>query len=241
MRFRSAPKTLLALLAPLLLAIACAASPIPAASAPMAIDPPSSPDWTRDMARFAEDDAAHPPPRHPVVFTGSSSVRLWDTLASDFAGVPVLNRGFGGSQMRDAVWYADQIAIRYQPERIVIYSGDNDISAGRTPQQVAADFRAFVARIRRALPKTPIAFIAIKPSPSRASMLAAQREANALVKADIAKMTHVEYIDVFTPMLDGGGQPRAELFGEDRLHMNRKGYALWRRTVFPFVRPGARP
>ncbi|MEP6634859.1 MAG: SGNH/GDSL hydrolase family protein, partial [Luteimonas sp.] len=162
-----------------------------------------------------------------VVCTASSSVRLWTTLARDFTDVAVLNRGFGGSQVRDAVHYADQIAIHYRPRAIVIYAGDNDIAAGRTPQQVLGDVRAFVARIRRDLPDTPIAYISIKPSPSRVEQIDAQRTANALVKAKLRRLTNVDYIDVSTPMLDATGRPRLELFGPDRLHMNDAGYALW--------------
>jgi lysophospholipase L1-like esterase len=238
MRLLPRNPTLLALLAALLLATGCASTPAPVHDAPPAttVDPVSSPAWATDMARFAAEDAAMPPARHPVVFTGSSSVRLWETLASDFPGVPVLNRGFGGSELRDAVWYADEIAIRYDPARIVLYSGDNDIFTGRTPAQVLADFRAFVARVRRKLPDTPIAFIAIKPSPSRAHLLDLQRQANALVRAEAATMRDVDYIDVFTPMLGADGQPRPELFGDDRLHMNRAGYTLWRDIVAPFLR-----
>lgn len=205
------------------------------AAAP-ALDPPSSPEWAKDMARFAAEDAATPPPADPVVFTGSSSVRLWQTLAADFPGVPVLNRGFGGSEVRDAVHYADQVAVRYRPRRVLIYAGDNDINAGRSPQQVQADFHAFVERIRRDLPGTPIAFLAIKPSPARIGQLARQQQANLLVAADAAGMNDVDFIDVATPMLDANGQPREELFAEDRLHMNAKGYALWRQVVAPYLK-----
>jgi lysophospholipase L1-like esterase len=236
MRLLPRNATLLALLAALLLATGCATAPASDASSATVVDPVSSPAWTTDMARFAAEDAAMPPPQHPVVFTGSSSVRLWETLATDFPGLPVLNRGFGGSELRDAVWYADEIAIHYRPARILIYSGDNDINAGRTPAQVLADFRAFVARVRRDLPDTPIAFIAIKPSPSRAHLLDLQRQANDMVRAEAARMRNVDYIDVFTPMLGADGQPRPELFGDDRLHMNREGYALWRDIVAPFLR-----
>lgn len=217
-------------------------APTPAADPPTAapvvneLDPVSNPDWAQDMARFAAEDAATPPPAHPVVFTGSSSVRLWATLAADFPGVPALNRGFGGSHVRDAVWYADEVAVRYEPRRILIYAGDNDIFDGRTPQQVLSDFQAFVARVHRDLPRTPIAFISIKPSPSRSHLLAVQREANALVRAYAEREPLVDYIDVFTPMLDANGQPRADLFVEDRLHMNSAGYALWRRVIAPYLR-----
>jgi hypothetical protein len=44
------------------------------------------------------------------------------------------------------------------------------------------------------------------------------------------------YIDVFTPMLTKDGKPRPELFVEDRLHMNRQGYELWKSIIGPFLR-----
>ncbi len=232
MRFSSLTTLLLAVL----LAACASAPPASSGAAPQAVDPVSSPQWAQDMAAFAAQDAKDPPPAHPVVFTGSSSVRMWASLADDFPGVPVLNRGFGGSQLRDAVWYADQVAVRYAPREVVLYAGDNDIDAGRTPQQVLADFRAFVARIRRDLPGVPIAWIAIKPSLARVDQLPAQREANALVRAEAARMRDVAFIDVATPMLGDDGRPRPELFGEDGLHMNRAGYALWRQVVAPYLR-----
>lgn len=206
------------------------------ATATRAVDPPSSSEWDADMARFAREDAASPPPEDAYVFTGSSSVRLWATLARDFPGKPVLNRGFGGSQVRDAVHHADQVAIRYRPRMILLYAGDNDIDAGRTPEQVLHDVRAFVARVRATLPDATIAFLAIKPSPQRVAQLARQQRANALVRREAQRLPNVEFIDVATPMLDAQGLPRSELFGEDRLHLNAKGYALWREVVTPYLR-----
>lgn len=205
------------------------------ASAAPAVDPVSSPAWEADMARFAAEDAASPPPPRPVVFTGSSSVRMWDTLAQDFPGVPVLNRGFGGSQVRDSVWYADEVALRYRPRQVLVYAGDNDIDAGRTPQQVLHDVQAFVARLRSEQPGLRIGYLAIKPSPLRSEQLPRQREANALVRDWAATQHGVDFIDVFTPMLDAQGQPDESLFIGDRLHMNAKGYALWRGIVAPWL------
>lgn len=236
MRLRIAHLTFPALIAALAFVAGCAGVPAPTAPVAGAVDPVSAPEWVDDMRRFAAQDAATPPPAHPIVFTGSSSVRLWLTLNEDFPGKPVLNRGFGGSQLRDVVHYADQLAIHYRPRMIVVYAGDNDINAGRTPPQVLSDFRALVARIRRDLPKVPIVYLSIKPSPSRAAQLDAQREANALVRAEAAKWPQVEFVDIFTPMLGADGQPRAELFVEDRLHMNAAGYALWRKIVAPYLK-----
>lgn len=186
------------------------------------------------MLRFAAADAIAPPAKHAVLFIGSSSIRFWDTLATDFPGIPVINRGFGGSHIRDSTWYADRIVVPYAPRMIVFYAGENDLESGRNPQQVRDDFRAFVARVRRDLPGVRIVYISSKPSPLRIRMLEAERQANALIEGD-ARRLKVQFIDVFTPMLDGRGLPREELFGADRLHMNRTGYELWTRLVAPHV------
>nr|WP_238333441.1 SGNH/GDSL hydrolase family protein [Luteimonas marina] len=239
MRIPASPcKALLLLfaLATLLALPACRSAPQAASGdVPAGVDPVSSPAWAADMARFAAEDAATPPPPHPVVFTGSSSVRLWDTLAQDFPGVPVLNRGFGGSHMRDSVWYADPLVLRYRPRQVLVYAGDNDIDAGRSPAQVLSDFQALVARLHRDQPGLRIGYIAIKPSPLRAAQLERQREANALVREWAATRDGIDFIDVFTPMLDAQGQPDAGLFIEDRLHINARGYALWRGIIAPYL------
>ncbi|MDR7069472.1 lysophospholipase L1-like esterase [Pseudoxanthomonas japonensis] len=206
-----------------------------AAAAPRVPEQVSNAAWEADMQRFAAEDAQSPPPRGGVLFTGSSSIRLWGTLAQDFPGVPVVNRGFGGSELRDSTWYADRTIVPYAPRQILIYAGDNDLNAGRTPQQLHADFIAFVQRVRRDLPKARIAYISTKPSPSRAQLLPVQREANALVQAE-ARRRGVDYIDIFTPMLDASGQPNEALFVDDRLHMNAAGYDIWQRVITPYVK-----
>ena len=212
-----------------------APSPSTAGVAPRIPEQVSSPAWETDMQRFEAADAQSPPPRGGVLFIGSSSIRFWDTLAQDFPGVPVINRGFGGSELRDSTWYADRIIVPYAPRQILIYAGDNDLNAGRTPQQLRADFIAFVERVRRDLPKAKIAYISNKPSPSRAQLLPVQREANTLIAAE-AKRLGVDYIDIFTPMLDASGQPDESLFIEDRLHMNRAGYVIWQRAIAPYLK-----
>ena len=212
-----------------------APSPSTAGVAPRIPEQVSSPAWETDMQRFEAADAQSPPPRGGVLFIGSSSIRFWDTLAQDFPGVPVIHRGFGGSELRDSTWYADRIILPYAPRQILIYAGDNDLNAGRTPQQLRADFIAFVERVRRDLPKAKIAYISNKPSPSRAQLLPVQREANTLIAAE-AQRLGVDYIDIFTPMLDARGQPDESLFIEDRLHMNRAGYVIWQRAIAPYLK-----
>jgi lysophospholipase L1-like esterase len=147
----------------------------------------------------------------------------------------VRNRGFGGSTLADVVYYADRIVFPYQPRLVVLYAGDNDLMMGRTPERVVSDYRAFVASMRSRLPSTRLVFIAIKPSPSRRALMDQAREANRLIRAEIVQDTLQAYVDVFTPMLGPTGQPRAELFVDDSLHLSRVGYELWRRLLAPVV------
>lgn len=219
----------------LTLLAACASTPTAPAGLPLVPEQVSSADWEQDMQRFAAADAVAPPPQHAVLFIGSSSIRFWNTLATDFPGLPVINRGFGGSEIRDSTWYADRIVVPYAPRQILLYAGDNDLASGRSPVQLRDDFRGFVARVRNELPRVRISYLSSKPSPSRAHLLAAQREANSLIRQDIAAMANVQFIDIFAPMLDQQGRPREALFREDRLHMNRAGYQLWKQVVAPYL------
>jgi lysophospholipase L1-like esterase len=192
--------------------------------------------WEPDIRKFEDADRSSPPRPGAVLFIGSSSIRKWTDLASDFPGKRVLNRGFGGSRLADSTYYAGRIVVPYRPSLIVLYAGDNDINDGHTAQQVFDDYVAFVARVRKDLPATPIAFVSIKPSPSRVRFLTAMRDANAKIRTYAAAHAHLVYIDVASAMLDKNGQPRAELFTEDNLHMNRNGYDLWRAIIAPYLR-----
>ena len=191
--------------------------------------------WEQDIQKFEAADKANPPKPGAILFIGSSSIERWKDVASDFPDKRVLNRGFGGSRIADSTHYAGRIIVPYKPSMVVFYAGDNDINDSHSAQQVFDDYVAFVARVRKDLPATPIAYISIKPSPSRAKLLPVMREANAKVRAYAATHPHLIYIDVASKMLDAGGQPRAELFLEDRLHMNRAGYDLWRGIIAPFL------
>jgi lysophospholipase L1-like esterase len=218
--------------------LACA--PAVAPSAATQVDPQTAvscdSQWEPEIQRFEAADRVNPPRPGAAVFVGSSSIRMWETLEADFSGLPVLNRGFGGSELSDAIRFADRIVIRYNPRVVVLYAGDNDLAAGKTPAEVFEDFRSFVAIVRRTLPETRIAFVAIKPSLARLNIMDRARETNQLIRDYARGDDRLAYVDVFTPMLDAAGRPRQELFLEDGLHMNARGYAIWRDLIAPILR-----
>jgi lysophospholipase L1-like esterase len=192
--------------------------------------------WEPDIRRFEAADRTSPPGAGAAVFVGSSSIRMWETLEADFPGRRVLNRGFGGSELGDVVQFADRIVLPYKPRVVILYAGDNDLAAGKTPAQVLRDFQSFVAIVHRKLPQTRIAFVAIKPSVARLNIMDEAREANQLIRDSMRGDDKLTYVDVFTPMLDASGQPRRELFLEDGLHMNATGYAIWRDLIAPLLK-----
>jgi lysophospholipase L1-like esterase len=193
-----------------------------------------------EIAKFEASDRVNPPPRGSVLFVGSSSIRIWPNLKKDFPNIDVLQRGFGGSTLDQVDHYAPRIVLPYCPRLIVLYAGDNDLAAGRTPEQIMADFKTFVGLVRPSMPKTRIVFVAIKPSIARVTLLDAMRAANTLVRKYIATDPSLTYVDVFTPMLGPTGLPRSELFQSDGLHMNAQGYAIWRGLLQPLMSATAR-
>ncbi len=197
--------------------------------APLAMAAPEK--WAAAIDKFTQHDVAVPPPREAILFIGSSSIVMWSSLTRDFPHHTVINRGFSGSELFDSAHYADRIAIPYAPRQIVVYAGENDLQNGKSPEDVHASFKTFVSRVHAALPKTRIAFISIKPSPSRAKIAAQVVAANALIAATCKADPRLAYIDIHTPMLDTQGKPRPELFLKDMLHLNETGYALWRPIV----------
>ena len=188
--------------------------------------------WAASFEAFDAADRARAPRPGGVLFVGSSSIRLWSDLETDFSALPVVyKRGFGGSRMLDCTQHVERLVFPYKPSVVMVYAGDNDLAEGRSPADVLNSFTAFVERVRAELPRTRIAYISIKPSPSRIERLPQIEQANALIKTYIATLANADYIDIFTPMLNASGQPRGELFSSDRLHMNATGYALWRRVI----------
>lgn len=201
----------------------------------VAPNPPHHLQWEKAVQAFEATDKTNPPPRNAILLLGSSSIRLWKDAPAQFPEQQIINRGFGGSYLADSVAFIDRIVIPYQPRVVLLYAGDNDIAGGITPEQVAAGFKEFVAKVQAALPAARIAFIAIKPSPSRLKFLPSIKAANRLVEEFIAGRPQLVYVDIFTPMLDADGKPRAELFAGDQLHLNAAGYKLWAGIVKPVL------
>jgi lysophospholipase L1-like esterase len=191
--------------------------------------------WEKDVAAFEKQDRDSPPPRNAVLFVGSSSIRLWD-LKKSFPEIEAINRGFGGSQLADAAHFAPRIVVKYEPRLVVLYAGDNDIAAGKSPEQVAADFRSFVEAVRKGLPKARVLFLSIKPSPRRWALREKVAKANALIEAQCKQGEGLLYIDVATPLLGEDGKPRPELFREDGLHLTARGYEVWTSLLKPHLK-----
>jgi len=196
--------------------------------------------WEGAIRKFEKADRRSPAPKGIIVFTGSSSIRYWKSLKEDMAPLPVMNRGFGGSQIHQVTHYADRIVLPHQPRAVVFYAGENDMaglffSRKRTPVEIRDAYREFCQKIHRALPEVPIYHISTKPPKRRLRLWPAMQEANQLVREYCASDRRLHYIDIVPAMLDAEGKPRRDVFKWDGIHLNEKGYAIWKSIVRPIL------
>ncbi len=196
-----------------------------------------TPPFEKEILAFEAQDRQTPPPANAILFTGSSSIRLWDNLPQYFPDKVVLNRGFGGSQLSDVRYFADRVIVPYQPKQIVLYAGENDIATGKqTARQTYKRFVDLFRYVRKKLPKATFTFIAIKPSPSRRAFWPATNDANRLISRFLAKRSNAQFVDIRPTMLGPNGQPVSTLFRLDSLHMNETGYQRWAPVLRPYLR-----
>lgn len=193
--------------------------------------------FASEIAAFKKQDSVSFPPAKAILFVGSSSFRLWKDVQDHFPGYTIVNRGFGGSALPDVIRYANDIIIPYRPKQIVIYCGENDFAGNDTlsPEQVAQRFIELFTIIRSRYKKIPIAYVSMKPSPSRTKLLVKFETANEMIKNFLVTEKRTAYIDVYHAMLNEEGDPMPDIFIEDKLHMNAKGYAIWQKIIEPYL------
>ena len=195
--------------------------------------------FANEIAQFSKQDSLQMPVQHAILFTGSSSFRMWDSLAFDFPEHTLINRAFGGSTIPNLIEYADKVIFKYKPKQILIYCGDNDLASSEDikAKDVLKRFTTLFNMIRTELPDAQITYVSIKPSPSRIHLFQEMNEANQMIQKFLEEKHHTAFVDVFHAMLDEKGQPDSSLFISDQLHMNRKGYAIWQKLIEPVLLP----
>jgi len=190
-----------------------------------------------DIQKFRKADSIQMPQQDAILFVGSSSFTKWTDVQRYFPSYTIINRGFGGSRLLDVIMYADDVIFPYHPKQIVIYCGENDLAYVDTVSAitVANRFAVLFDMIRSVWDSIPIAFISVKPSPSREKLMPKMIETNKLIKNFLATKQQTAFIDVYSKMLTADGKLRPELYIEDKLHMNAEGYAIWQKAIEPYL------
>ena len=198
----------------------------------------SQPPFRNEINAFKKQDSLHPPHTNAILLVGSSSFTKWTDVQSYFPSYPIINRGFGGSSLPDVIRYEDEIIFPYAPKQILIYCGENDIAASDTvtAAMVLERFQLLFSTIRAKLPKIPLVFISIKPSPSRWKFQPVMVEANQLIKSFLKKQRFATFVNIYDAMLNADGSLKPELYVSDQLHMNEKGYAIWQKILLPVLK-----
>jgi lysophospholipase L1-like esterase len=188
--------------------------------------------YQAEFRSFADEEQTDVFPARPILFYGSSSIRLWSTLRHDFDGLPVINRGFGGSTLEECVELLDRLVAPVKPRAIVLYAGDNDLDQGASPETVLSRFERFAGGVRMKLGWTPVVYISVKPCPARFWNSAKIEAANELIARAISlRWREAVFVDIYQRMLDEHGAPRVALFDQDGLHLSPAGYAIWSEAI----------
>jgi lysophospholipase L1-like esterase len=194
---------------------------------------PDSQRFGKEIETFLQWDKKNSFNKNEILFVGSSSIRFWPS-ASSFPNLYIINRGFGGAHISDVNHYYERIVKKYKPAKIIFYAGDNDIAAGKTPDQVLKDYKHFIGKVEQDFPQTHVFYIPIKPSLKRWQLWPQMLTANLKVKQFIEAKPNLFYIDTASPMLNENGEPNPDLFLDDGLHLNEQGYQLWDKVLAPF-------
>lgn len=197
----------------------------------------AKPPFWQDIQNFRQQDSVQSPPAHPILFVGSSSFTKWTDVQNYFPGYTILNRGFGGSTLPDLLRYEEDVIFKYDPKQIVIYCGDNDLASSDTitATTVLNRFKNLFGEIRAVYPNVPVAFVSIKPSPSRWQLKDKAIAANNMIRKYLKGEKNAEFVDVWKVMLGQDGKPMPDIFIGDNLHMNAKGYAIWQKAIEPYL------
>ena len=195
------------------------------------------PPFWNDIQAFKKQDSIAPPPKNAILFVGSSSFNFWKDVQSYFPDNRIINRGFGGSTLKDVIRYANDIIFPYQPKQVVIYCGENDLAESDTvsANTVLNRFKYLYGMIKNNLTNASIVYVSIKPSPSRQHLMSKMEQTNKLIENYLEEEEKTAFVDVFHPMLTQEGKPIQELFIQDKLHMNAKGYAIWQKAIAPYL------
>ena len=187
--------------------------------------------FEKEILSYEKQDSLSMPAKGQVLFIGSSSFRLWKTFDADMQGMPpAFNRGFGGSTLADALYYFDRMVVKYKPKWVIMYEGDNDLAKGKLPQQIAAEYDEFKARLNKQVPGAKLVFVAARPSLARTALVEKQKELNALIKA---KGDY--FIDMHSPFFLPDGTLMQDIFVADKLHLNEKGYVIFAKQIQDFM------
>lgn len=192
--------------------------------------------WEETIQKFEQLDKEQPPLPGSILFIGSSSIAKWQDVGEYFPTYKTLNRGFGGTQFSDLIYYAHRVIYPYKPSKIFIYEGDNDLGAGDTPKAILKEAKQLRKMIAKNLGKEiPVIFISPKPSVARWNLKEKYEETNALLKKYADKKAYTEFADVWYPALDENGMVFTHIFLQDNLHMNAEGYKIWQRVLAPYL------
>ena len=191
--------------------------------------------WGKSIAQFAKQDSVAAPGRGGILFLGSSSFTIWKDVSACFPGKNIINRGFGGSQMSDVLYFKERLILPYQPKQLVIYEGENDIASGEKPDSILSELSRLVAWTKKQVPGIKICVVSMKPSPRRWEFRETMLEMNGRLKQFASESKNIDFVNIWDALLGADGKPVKENYLDDTLHLNANGYKIWQKALSPYL------
>ena len=152
--------------------------------------------FASSFAKFQQEDESIISKRNDLtLFTGSSSIRRWHTLSTDFPNLHLLNRGFGGAHISDVLHFYNHLFLRYKPDRIVFIA--EKMICGQESQRLRyfVTSKHFATRFLMIFHTTFI-YLSCKPSPKRFSKWNTYQSLNLKIKNYCLREPNLTFVNL---------------------------------------------
>lgn len=176
-----------------------------------------------------------------TLFLGDSITYGWDL--NKFFTDSYINKGINGAVTNDLIDRVKEDVIDYQPKKIFILIGTNDLGNGKKPAEVVNNIDKLIRMIQSESKNTKIYVESILPvndSDDREEHHDLEKRDNSVTKKtneelkELCKRRNVTYIHTYDEFLNEDGNLKLD-YTYDGLHLNNEGYEKLKNIIKKYL------